>query len=73
MDPMIICILGRQPRLGAAELESLYGADRVRLLSGGIGQRAVLWLDRRTKGHPGWRVLAAKIYAARAEKPLVED
>ena len=29
---MIICILGRQPRLAAAELESLYGSEAVRLL-----------------------------------------
>lgn len=31
---MIVCILGRQPHIGAAELESLYGAARVRLLPG---------------------------------------
>lgn len=31
---MIVCILGRQPRLASAELEALYGAERVRLLAG---------------------------------------
>ena len=29
-----ICILGRQPALGLAELESLYGAEHVRPLAG---------------------------------------
>ncbi len=33
-----VIILGRQPALGAAELESLYGADKLTLL----GQQAVL-------------------------------
>lgn len=32
---MIICILGRQPKLGLAELESLYGAAAVRPLGAG--------------------------------------
>jgi tRNA G10 N-methylase Trm11 len=32
---MIICILGRQPALGLAELESLYGADNVRPVGAG--------------------------------------
>lgn len=31
-----ICILGRQPALGIAELESLYGADAVQIISPGI-------------------------------------
>lgn len=32
---MIACILGRQPELGLAEIESLYGADKVRLVCDG--------------------------------------
>jgi tRNA G10 N-methylase Trm11 len=28
---MVICVLGRQPEIGIAELESLYGSDNVRL------------------------------------------
>src|ERR1051326_4224166 len=30
-----LCILGRQPALGLAELESLYGAEHVKALPGG--------------------------------------
>lgn len=36
--PQSLCLLGRQPRLGLAELESLYGADHVRP----FGQHALL-------------------------------
>lgn len=32
---MIVCILGRQPRLGLAELESLYGAEKIKVVAGG--------------------------------------
>jgi hypothetical protein len=31
--PKSLCILGRQPALGLAELESLYGANRVQPLN----------------------------------------
>lgn len=33
-EPKSLCILGRQPALGLAELESLYGAEHVRPLGG---------------------------------------
>jgi tRNA G10 N-methylase Trm11 len=33
-SPKTICILGRQPKLGLAELESLYGAEHLRPLPG---------------------------------------
>jgi len=33
-EPKTVCILGRQPALGLAELESLYGAEHVRPLDG---------------------------------------
>lgn len=32
---MLICILGRQPRLGLAELEALYGANKLRIIADG--------------------------------------
>jgi SAM-dependent methyltransferase len=35
-QPQSICILGRQPALGLAELESLYGAEHVASLSTGV-------------------------------------
>ncbi len=41
MDDSIV-ILGRQPALGVAELESLYGAENVRALPGGIARLSVM-------------------------------
>ncbi len=35
---MSLCILGRQPKLGLAELESIYGADKIQL----VGDQAAL-------------------------------
>lgn len=34
--PLSVCILGRQPELGLAELESLYGGDRVNSVATGV-------------------------------------
>lgn len=51
MNEMIICILGRQPRLGAAELESIYGAKLIRLLPGDkIALVDVPYIDRELGG-----------------------
>lgn len=36
MHPQSVCILGRQPALGLAELESLYGASAVSPISAGV-------------------------------------
>lgn len=65
-EPKTICILGRQPALGLAELESLYGAEHVRPL----GDNALLDINA---GDINFKRLGGTIKVARILMELPSD
>ncbi len=54
---MILCILGRQPEIGMAELESIYGAEGISQFGGNI---AIINGDAPLRGHIGSIIKAAQ-------------